>query len=208
MNSSLFQEYLIRLLPGLVVLILALGVIPKKLIELRIVLFILVFVLFRDAMTPLRLWSISPDMVIRLPEDPFILVALGVSSAAFVALIQWSEPELRKFLIWFKGSKVASVALGILGALIIALPVIARYRMLPPEARGTVVSTENLLPLLTLAMLGNFLEEAIFRGYLQGYLETKVSPARTAARFFCWPRAYWPDSGAVITCRQFLDALL
>lgn len=51
---------------------------------------------------------------------------------------------------------------------------------MPVDQRGVVVFYVLLLPLLTLALLGNFMEEVLFRGYIQGYLERRTSMWRAA----------------------------
>ena len=64
----------------------------------------------------------------------------------------------------------------------VVLPLFITYRFVPIELRGGEVATGLIIPILLVTLLGNFLEEVLFRGYLQGYLEQKAgfSPLRAA----------------------------
>src|SRR5690606_37031624 len=67
-------------------------------------------------------------------------------------------------------NKVASILVGIVGALVVVAPILLSYLFAPIEERGGAVPPSLWLPLLFLALSGNWLEEVLFRGYLHGYL--------------------------------------
>lgn len=58
------------------------------------------------------------------------------------------------------------------GAVMVALPLLAVMRFVPLGERGGDVPAVLLIPLAVLALGGNFMEEVLFRGHVQGYLET------------------------------------
>jgi len=180
MIAPVLLAYLLRLLPGVVVLVLFLLVLPRKLVEFRLLAYVFLFLLCRDAMTPRGLWGITPDVVIRLSRDPAVLVLLGVVSVAAVFLINFTEPELGRLFVWFKGNAGVGVLSGTAAGFLVAVPVLLYQRTLPPEAQGQSVPRANLVPLFWFCLTGNFLEEALFRGYFQGYLERQVTPLRAA----------------------------
>lgn len=153
---------------------------PKTLIELRIVLYILIFILFRDTMTPLGFWEINSGMIIRFPNSPLLLFSLGVISAGFVICVYQFEPQLYSLVIWIRGSKTKATVLGALGAFIVAGPALLFYHTPFVRTVRPPVPTDVLFPLFTLLILGNFLEEVLFRGYLQGHIERITSPMRAA----------------------------
>ncbi|MDB5099330.1 MAG: hypothetical protein JWM80_3751 [Cyanobacteria bacterium RYN_339] len=170
----------LRVAPGFLIGILTLIALPRQRIDLRIVVYILLFVLLRDALTPLGLWTITPGGSIRLPSDPVMLIDLGLASFAGVFIINAFEPELAKLLVWFRGKPGWAVLAGLVGMIVVVAPVLLLRHTLIPEVPLPPVPAINLGPLLVLALLGNFLEEALFRGYLQGLLERSAGPIRAA----------------------------
>jgi uncharacterized protein len=180
-SLALIGEFALRLLPGIAVIGGLLIILPRKFIEWRIVLYILLFVLFRDTMTPMRLWEVGPGVVIRLPNQPLLLLSLAVVSVVFVVAINLLEPELRRLLVWVRGGVGTAVGLGVMGALVIAAPVLLYHRMLQQQGSDAVVPAGVLLPLLLFALLGNLVEELLFRGYLQGYFEQRIPALQAAA---------------------------
>jgi uncharacterized protein len=155
-----------------------------RFVELRLCVFVAAFILLRDTMTPAGLWQllpVSPDVVgfrLRLPSSPALLVFLGVASAALVPIMTALEPSFSRLVFsrsaflgrW--GSPARSVAAGMLAAAGIALPSAVVRGLLPQS----VVSVWHCLDLYGLpalgafALLGNYYEEALFRGCLYGHL--------------------------------------
>ncbi|MEZ0227420.1 MAG: lysostaphin resistance A-like protein [Planctomycetota bacterium] len=175
---AVLSDYLVRIAPGIAVGAAFLALLPRRAVELRIVTYILLFVLARDAMTPLGMWSVDAT-TLRLPHDGGLLVALGLLSAGCVALIHLVEPELRPLVVWRKGSPIAALAVGAGGALAVAALPFAYHRATTTVALPAV-QPSPLVPLAFMALLGNLLEEYLFRGLLQGSLEKQVTPARAA----------------------------
>jgi membrane protease YdiL (CAAX protease family) len=166
-------HYGIYLLPGLILFGLWFGLTPKTLPGLRIVILLLAFVLMRDAMTPLGLWSLSREVQIEFTANPLVLAALGGLSLGLIALLARLAPELWQLTVLFKGNRWAGLAVGLGAGCLIGLP-LRLYQGIEP-VYGTW-----LMGMLVLAYCANALEEVLFRGFLQGYLEQHVTPLRAA----------------------------
>jgi membrane protease YdiL (CAAX protease family) len=177
---TILGDYLARIGPGIAVGVAFLALLPRTVVEWRIVTYILLFVLVRDAMTPLGMWSLhSGALTLRLPSDSCLLVVLGFSSAGFVAIVHAVEPELRPFVVWRKGSAVGVFAIGVAGALAVAALPFTIHRTVTTEVLPAVPRS-SWPALLVMALLGNLLEEYLFRGLVQGYLEKHVTQLRAA----------------------------
>nr|WP_218167430.1 CPBP family intramembrane glutamic endopeptidase [Pseudomonas sp. G5001] len=166
-------HYGIYLLPGLILFGLWFGLTPKTLPGLRIVILLLAFVLMRDAMTPLGMWSLSREVQIEFTANPWVLAALGGLSLGLIALLARLAPELWQLTVLFKGNRWAGLALGLGAGCLIGLP-LRLYQGIEP------VYWAWLMGMLVLAYCANALEEVLFRGFLQGYLEQHVTPLRAA----------------------------
>lgn len=170
-------NYVTYLLPGLGLFGVWLGLTPKSLPGLRILILMLAFVLMRDAMTPLHMWSLDEHLQIGFLDNPFVLATLGVASLALVVLIARLFPELWQLVIFFKGNRWGGLAVGIVAGCAIGLP-LRLYQdseaILIPDYRTW------LFGMAVLAYGANALEEVLFRGFLQGYLEQHVSALRAA----------------------------
>ena len=55
---------------------------------------------------------------------------------------------------------------------------LAIYWFTPLESRGGTVPVQHLPAILLFAMLGNLLEEAIFRGYTYGHFAQEMTPIK------------------------------
>ncbi len=171
--STLF-DYSVRMAPGFALFALCLAFLPLRAVGIRIALYIALFILIRDAMTPVGLWSFSGLRIGFYPSG-LVLAVLGLSSLVGVALLYTVERDMRDFLVWRKGSLAAGAATGLGSGIVLALPALALTDfspLLPAYAPGFI------LGLIILAYSGNLLEEVLFRGYLQGRLETYVTPVR------------------------------
>jgi membrane protease YdiL (CAAX protease family) len=172
----MFALYALRVWPGLAMLTFLLILLPTRAAELRLVAYLFAFVLARDVMTPIGLWSISGDLSLRFAPDPVSLATLGLSSAALSALILRVEPGLASLVVWWRGPRQRAVIAGIAIALLGALPVHLGYILSGPHREAPPL--RELPALALLALLGNFLEELLFRGFLQGLVEQHVGARR------------------------------
>ncbi|NWD65099.1 CPBP family intramembrane glutamic endopeptidase [Pseudomonas sp. IPO3774] len=170
---AVLVHYGIYLLPGLILFGLWFGLTPKTLPGLRIVILLLAFVLMRDAMTPLGMWSLSREVQIEFTANPWVLAALGGLSLGLIALLARLAPELWQLTVLFKGNRWAGLAVGLGAGCLIGLP-LRLYQGIEPAYWAW------LMGMLVLAYCANALEEVLFRGFLQGYLEQHVTPLRAA----------------------------
>jgi hypothetical protein len=176
-----FLAYLVRVLPALIPLGVLLFVLPRNLRWIRFFLYAFAFLVGRDAMTPAGLWTIDDSLHLRFTAPGEILIVIGLLSAGIVLLIQKTEPSLKDVPVWFAGSRAAGVGLGLLAVVVILLLPFGFHRLSagepPPVANGALY----VVGVVVLALLGNLLEEALFRGYFQGLLlDEGVSAVRAA----------------------------
>ncbi|TGK39738.1 CPBP family intramembrane glutamic endopeptidase [Leptospira andrefontaineae] len=151
--------------------------------KLRILIYILLFVLFRDAMTGAGLWSIGSEggFWIRLSKSSLILVTLGATSIVLVFILWKFDIENRRWVLWFRGNQVFGVLLGLLSSVAIALPVWILNRSLSGGGiPGGEVDVSLLLPMLWFSLAGNLYEEFLFRGYIRGIAEEKFGWLRAS----------------------------
>lgn len=178
-----FLEYTIRILPGCLVIAVIYFLLPKnKMIEYKIFLLVMGFILIRDAMTPMGFWKfgLTHSVVwIRFTDNSFILIGLAVVSLILTFGIVYANHSMKHLLYWSSESKIKTIFAGILGACIVCLPLFVLYQFVDISTRGGTVSTFLLLPLLLMALAGNFMEEVLFRGYLQGYLQDRMKKWKT-----------------------------
>jgi membrane protease YdiL (CAAX protease family) len=170
-------HYGIYLLPGLILFGLWFGLTPKTMPGVRIVILLLAFVLMRDAMTPLGMWSLSTEVQIQFTANPFVLAALGGLSLGLIALLARLAPELWQLTVLFKGNRAVGLAVGLVAGCVIGLP-LRLYQGIEPAAIPAYWTW--MMGMLILAYCANALEEVLFRGFLQGYLEQHVTPLRAA----------------------------
>ncbi len=120
-----------------------------------------------------------PALFLRFVDDWFVLVSLGVMSG-LVAVLLLRVPELRMLVRWGDLGSWRLYLVGILGGVVVAAPFVLVGLGAPLDARGGAVAVGLLPALLFMALVGNFLEELLFRGFLQGYFEEHMSGVRAA----------------------------
>ena len=171
-----------RCLPALLVGVLLLVMLPRKMTEFRLAIYIMLFVLLRDAMTPLGMWRLGSagGFWLRLSESPVMLIGVGAMAAGLVLLTNFFEPELARVLVWRRGSWLSVILIGFAGAIVIAAPMFAIYARVPIAQRGGHVSHSFWPALFAFCLLGNFYEESLFRGYFQGLVNKYRGPVRAA----------------------------
>lgn len=114
MDISLLVAYLVRIIPGLIVGISFVLCVGKRSAAYRVMVYILMFVLMRDVMTPLGMWRFGTDgfFWIRFAGLPLFLVILGISSGVTAGGILFFDRELRELVVWFRGGAVFSSSPG------------------------------------------------------------------------------------------------
>ena len=184
MDLTPLIDYMVRILPGIVLAVLFMWLVPGRAMAVRMFGYILIFILIRDAMTPLGFWSFGTGgfFWIRFTDSPLLLVLFGLTSAGIVAVMLFFDRELGKLVTWMKGQSLYAILTGLAGTIAVVFPLVIVYRFTPIAGRGGHVGTELLIPLLVVALLGNLYEETLFRGFFQGYLEKVMEvPAVRAA---------------------------
>lgn len=174
---SLFAGYLERIWPGLALFLLLFLVVRPPAFA-RVVLYIALFVLMRDAMTPLGLWRFGREgfFWLRMSGDPlFLLIFAAVSLLAMLTLLTLDRDN-RGWFRFFANDRTAGLFFGLLGMILVTAPFFFIYRRTGIALRGGAVAPSLLVPLFLFAMAGNFLEEGLFRGYLLGYLKEQQPP--------------------------------
>ncbi|BCJ65394.1 CPBP family intramembrane glutamic endopeptidase [Polymorphospora rubra] len=176
-------EYSVRLTPGIAVIVLAIALLGRAAPALRIALLIVGFILVRDLMTPLGFWTFGRTDIglpwLRFIDDGVLLLVFGAVVLGLVAVMLRTQPDLAAYVVWGRlDPRALATAVG--AAAVIAVPLLGLLQFVPLHERGGAVAVSLLVPLLVLALLGNFMEEVIFRGFLQGYLEqaTELTPGR------------------------------
>lgn len=165
--------YAWRITPGLLLITLTYLLLPKESVISRIFMLVFAFILIRDAMTPAGFWKfgVSANTIwLRFADNGTLLLILGAASILFTLLILRLNTSLKETIVWFGKNKVTSLLVGFVGALVVVTPILLTYLFGPIEERGGGVPATLWLPLLFLALSGNWLEEVLFRGYVQGYL--------------------------------------
>jgi uncharacterized protein len=179
MNPPLetIATYLLRVAPGLILGAMMLFLARRE-ARLRIVIYLAMFILLRDAMTPLGLWSFGTDgfFWIRLHSDPWFLVLFGVGCLGLSLSMYFLDRANRSLFHWTRGPLPIGLLYGIVGAAVVMAPFVVIYRYTPIDSRGGPAPIGNIAAILTFAILGNLLEEALFRGYVYGWLAQKMAP--------------------------------
>lgn len=174
---ALLLQYAIYLAPGLVLFGLWFGLTPRNQTGLRILILVLAFVLMRDVMTPLQMWRLNGDLQIGFLANPFLLAMLGASSLMLVGLIARGLPDLWRLVVLSKGNRLAGPVVGIIVGCLIGLPLRFSQGIDPAGVPGYWTWLPGMA---VLAYGANALEEVLFRGLLQGYLEQHASALRAA----------------------------
>jgi len=90
--------YILRILPALAALLLFLILLPRRAQALRIVVYIALFIVIRDAMTPSGLWRFGTEAFFWLrftSSQPLLLMIAAGSSLAAVGMLI-AAPQLRR----------------------------------------------------------------------------------------------------------------
>ena len=170
-------NYARYLAPGVLLFGLWFALTPRALSALRILILLMAFVLLRDALTPLGIWSLSGEMQIAFSGNAFVLAALGGLSLLSIVVLARIAPELWQ---WVRGT-IGNPAVGLAVALAVGCLIGVPLRLYQGIEASAIPGYWVWLPgMVVLAYGANALEEVLFRGFLQGYLEQQVTPLRAA----------------------------
>lgn len=188
---NILIPYLLRIAPGMILTAAILILMKKRSPLLHLFVFIMLFLLTRDAMTPEKLWSFGTEgfFWMRFVPDPIVLCFIGLTSLIMVFVMNKLSPELKAVIIWKKGSTLSGLAAGLASSLLVVTPFILMQLSTPIAERGGTVPLHILPFVLFTALAGNLYEEILFRGYLQGWIEKNynfgaVRSALTSGAFF------------------------
>ncbi|HEX4202555.1 MAG TPA: CPBP family intramembrane glutamic endopeptidase [Chthoniobacterales bacterium] len=182
MNWPLIASYSERILPGCLLAGLILLLLPRRFLEFRICIYIGLFILLRDVMTPLGVWRFGTTgfFWIRVFNEPLSLIFMALCMVVLIPVMNLIDPDLKALIVWKKAAWLPLILAGAIGALAVAAPSFLLSFGIPIGQRGGPVTSQLLGSLLIFAMLGNLYEEVLFRGYLQGYLEKLLPPLKAA----------------------------
>src|SRR6185503_11000481 len=108
---------------------------------MRIPVYILLFIMMRDAMTPSGLWHIGtmPVVWIRFARDQVSLAVIGLLSLGIVYAVQKLEPKLAKLVVWKKKAPARALGIGAVAGLVIGAPSVIFSAFVPAWIRGGAV---------------------------------------------------------------------
>ncbi|CRM76564.1 CPBP family intramembrane glutamic endopeptidase [Pseudomonas sp. 58 R 3] len=170
-------DYGLHLAPGLLLFGAWFALTPRTQVAMRILILLAAFVLMRDVMTPLGMWAVSRDAQIAFSGNAFVLAVLGGLSVLLIMLLSRLAPELWRLMRWTLGNPWVGMAAGIVVGCLIGVPLRVYQGIDASQLHGYWVWLPGMV---VLAYGANALEEVLFRGFLQGYLEQQVSPLRAA----------------------------
>src|SRR5688572_18735676 len=127
MNPTLdtFAAYFSRVAPGLVLGAMML-VLTRREPRLRIILYLALFTLLRDAMTPLGLWAFGSQgwLWIRFYPDPWFLVCSAVTCLGLSLGLYYLDRENQSLFQWTRGSLPLGLLGGLAGAMVVVAPLV------------------------------------------------------------------------------------
>lgn len=145
--------------------------------HVRVLLYILTFILLRDALTPSSLWSLGIAggvPWIRFFPSHLFLIGMGVSSFLFAtALVVGDKENSRDVVFLRKGEALRGWIAAIAGLTILLAPILIGLHKAAIEERGGPVDPTLVGSILVFALAGNLLEELLFRGYVYNFLKRK-----------------------------------
>lgn len=181
---DLLTNYLLRILPGLLIGLTFIIYLGKNHLSIRIFAYIFLFILMRDVMTPLNIWQFGTEGIfwLRTINNPMFLLLIAASSIIIIIVVNRVDKEASEVYVLKIRSIQHAIGAGLLGASIIIIPMLFIYQFIPIADRGGAVDNNTffLICLFVFCVSVNFLEESIYRGYFQGYIEKFFSPIKSA----------------------------
>lgn len=168
-------DYANHLTPGLLLFGLWFALTPTTLPAMRILILLAAFVLMRDVMTPLGMWALGSQVQIAFSANAFVLAMLGWLSVLLIMLLARIAPDLWRLIRWTLGNPGIGLACGLLVGCLIGVPLRIYQGIDASAIHGYWVWLPGMV---VLAFGANALEEVLFRGFLQGYLEQHVTLLR------------------------------
>lgn len=170
-------NYATHLAPGVLLFGLWFALTPRALTAMRILMLLMAFVLMRDVMTPLGLWALGGEVQIAFSENAFVLAALGGLSVVTIMLLSRVAPDLWSLIRWFIDNPGVGLLVGLGVGCVIGVPLRVYQGIEASAIHGYWVWLPGMV---VLAFGANALEEVLFRGFLQGYLEQHTAALRAA----------------------------
>ena len=170
-------DYAAHLAPGLLLFGLWFALTPKTLPAMRILILLAAFVLMRDVMTPLGMWALGSEVQIAFSANAFVLAMLGWLSVLLIMLLAHIAPDLWRLIRWTLGNPGIGLACGLVVGCLIGVPLRIYQGIDASAIHGYWVWLPGMV---VLAFGANALEEVLFRGFLQGYLEQHITLLRAA----------------------------
>jgi|GEM_PF-6226918 len=175
---ELLLELLWILVPFLLVMLLLYVIVARKKVVWKIVIFIISFIIIETVLLYKQLWWLQgkqSKLEIEFTSDGWILFTLSLIGLLIVVGFILFQVKLNRYVIWTNKNIFKSFMYGSIGAIVLTIPII----LLNIHTFGEVPFDGNLSLLISIILfivVGKSIEELIFRGYLQGYLDRLYSP--------------------------------
>ena len=170
-----FVRYAAEITPGVLLFAGVIFLIPPRLIGVPAAVAIMGFLYPRDSMTTAGLGTFGATEQglpwLRFGADPAAYWLLAFTSAVLIVVLVFGLGRpARDLLVWCGRRPLLSPLWGLAGAALIIAPFTALYAAIPLDQRGGPVAGAAIPALLAMSLVGNALEEVLFRGYLFGAL--------------------------------------
>lgn len=179
------MELLIELLwiacPFLLVMFLLYKLAARKNVIWKIVIIIGCFVVIRTLLFYEQVWWIQDEhgkLLIDFTSDTWLLITLSLIGILIVVGCFLFQMKLNLYVKWASDSVIKSIIFGLISSIFLISPMLLWnfYTLWPLR---TVESASLLVSVAAFIIIDKFIEELVFRGYLQGYLDRFYSPLKS-----------------------------